>query len=117
MFIKDIPDEFDLLAFFGSLPVFEDKDDIHYAYEYKGNNGFSLYFVYHITAGWIKAVIKYNGQDIASYLTELVSAFRIIDYKEGGQYLFIENILNETITTIKINIKPNIIITVDTLER
>lgn len=117
MFIKEIPDEFDLLAFFESLPVFEDKRDMHYAYEYKGNNGFSLYFVYHVTAGWIKAAIKYNEQEIASYLTEFVSSFKIIDYKAGGQYLSIENISNETITTIKIDNKPNINIQVTTLQK
>ena len=44
MFMETFPDEIDLLAFFEGEPTFQDREYLHFAYQYTDQNEMSILF-------------------------------------------------------------------------
>ncbi|MHA1057320.1 hypothetical protein [Enterobacter mori] len=107
MFIKTFPDEIELLAFFESEPIVNETDDLHFAYKIEDNNNMEMIFSFCATAGWIKALISYDGKEILSYLSENIGEIRL-KKDVVGEYIYTEVITDELITYIEIRVRPDI---------
>ena len=113
-FISSFPDKLALLEFFESEPSYAQFHDLHFAYEYTDHYGVKLIFSFNAVEGWLQIVIESNGREISRYLFEGVTKF---DLKDDKYYAYIHSQidLDNTITEIKVYIKPNISVNCSTL--
>ena len=116
MFIRTFPDEIDLLAFFEGEPTFQDREYLHFAYQYTDQNEMSILFSFSATGGWIQTITEYKQQRIAHNLMEGVEYFKIEKDVEG-EYLTTEVELEDTITKVVIRLQPFISTEFSTLIR
>ncbi|PXY94624.1 hypothetical protein DKK76_09160 [Frischella perrara] len=114
MFMETFPDEIDLLAFFEGEPVFQDREYLHFAYQYTDKNEMSILFSFSIIEGWIQTIIEYKQRRIAHNLMEGVEYFKI-EKDVDGEYLTTEVELEDTITTVEIRLQPFIFTKFSTL--
>lgn len=114
MFIRSFPDEIDLLAFFEGEPIFQNAEDLHFAYKYIDQNEMSLIFSFSATEGWIQTVIEFKQKKIAHNLIEGVEHFKI-EKDVDGEYLMTEVVLEDTRTKVEIRLQPVIFTKFSTL--
>ncbi|CAI0819960.1 hypothetical protein [Serratia quinivorans] len=117
MFIKSFPDEIDLLGFFESEPMATSEiADLHFAYQTNDENGLDIIFSFCATAGWIQAIILFNGKEVSRYLSENVGEIKL-QKDVLGEYLYSEIITDELITKIVIRVRPYISVSSSSLVR
>lgn len=116
MFIKSFPEDLDLLTFFENEPIFQNPNDLHYAYRYTDSKGITLVFSFSVTSGWIQAIIEVKDKEIAHYLMEGVENFKI-EKDVDGEYLNAEIVLEDTRTKVEIRLQPFIFVKFATLIR
>ena len=105
MFIRSFPDEIDLLAFFEGEPIFQNTEDLHFAYKYTDQNEMSLIFSFSAIEGWIQTVIEFKQKIVAHNLIEGVEYFKI-EKDVNGEYLMTEVVLEDTRTEVEIRLQP-----------
>ena len=116
MFIQSFPDEIDLLAFFEGEPIFQNTEDLYFAYKYTDQNEMSILFSFSATGGWIQTIIEFKQKKIAHNLMEGVEYFKI-EKDVDGEYLTTEVILEDTRTKVEIRLQPFISTEFSTLIR
>ena len=116
MFMETFPDEIDLLAFFEGEPTFQDREYLHFAYQYTDQNEMSILFSFSATGGWIQTITEYKQQRIAHNLMEGVEYFKI-EKDVIGEYITTEVELEDTITKVVIRLQPFISTKFSTLIR
>ena len=116
MFIQSFPDEIDLLAFFEGEPIFQNTEDLHFAYKYTDQNEMSILFSFSATGGWIQTIIEFKQKKIAHNLMEGVEYFKI-EKDVDGEYLTTEVVLEDTRTKVEIRLQPFISTEFSTLIR
>ncbi|MBI0180827.1 hypothetical protein H3V11_02575 [Snodgrassella sp. W8158] len=116
MFIQSFPDEIDLLAFFEGEPIFQNTEDLHFAYKYIDQNEMSILFSFSATGGWIQTIIEFKQKKIAHNLMEGVEYFKI-EKDVDGEYLTTEVVLEDTRTKVEIRLQPFISTEFSTLIR
>ncbi|MFP1764454.1 hypothetical protein [Lonsdalea quercina] len=117
MFIKSFPDEIDLLGFFESEPMeVSEVDDLHFAYQTNDDNGIEIIFSFCATAGWIKAVVLFNGEKISDFLSENVDEIKLQN-DALGEYLYSEITTDELITKVVVRVRPYISVSSSSLVR
>ena len=116
MFIQSFPDEIDLLAFFEGEPIFQNTEDLHFAYQYTDQNEMSLIFSFSATEGWIQTIIEFKQKKIAHNIMEGVEYFKI-EKDVDGEYLTTEVVLEDTRTKVDIRLQPFISTEFSTLIR
>ena len=116
MFIRTFPDEIDLLAFFEGEPTFQDREYLHFAYQYTDQNEMSILFSFSATGGWIQTIIEYKQKRIVHNLMEGVEYFKI-EKDVDGEYLTTEVVLEDTRTEVEIRLQPFVFTKFSTLIR
>lgn len=116
MFIQSFPDEINLLAFFEGEPIFQNTEDLHFAYKYTDQNEMSLIFSFSATGGWIQTIIEYKQKRIVHNLMEGVEYFKI-EKDVDGEYLTTEVVLEDTRTEVEIRLQPFVFTKFSTLIR
>ncbi len=77
MFIRSVPDSIELLGFFESDPVTENKQDLHFSYRYTDVSNVTVVLSYCEVAGWVQVVLEFQGREMSRFLCECVSCFEI----------------------------------------
>ncbi|BBH12829.1 MULTISPECIES: hypothetical protein [Chromobacterium] len=115
MFIRSVPDDLDLWAFFGSGPFFENKQDLHFAFQYTDGNNVTAIFSYCEVAGWIQVVLELQGCELSRCLYECVACFEI--KKDAiGEFLCAEIFYGGAKSNFSLRVQPFVVFSCSSLE-
>lgn len=109
MFIKSYPEKIDFLCFFETEPVFEDNEDLRFAYKTKPINGLSLGFYFCALEGWMRAKLILNDKVIVDNTLANINKIQIKKEKTGD-YIYSESIVEKSFVKMKIYFHPQIYI-------
>ena len=102
-----IPDEIELLNFFGCEPQESIPHEGYYLYKISDDRGIELSFSFHALEGSIQVRLLSCGAELAVFCQELGREIKIID-SQSGKYLICSFSLGNSNSQAEIHISPRV---------